>query len=98
MPALGTFGEVGRHVMSGPGSATVDFSLFKNFPVPQLGEEGNVQFRAEFFNIANRSNFNLPSTSLFERRGGGALNSDVGKIFGTSTTARQIQFGLKIIF
>ena len=103
-PDRGRFGNGSRGSVIGPGSATVDFSLFKNFPFPQLGEAGKVQFRAEFFNIANRPNFDLPEEDLFTSSGRSGppedakLDPDAAKIESTATTARQIQFGLKILF
>jgi hypothetical protein len=90
-----------RHV---PGLGTWDFSLVKDTALPFLGEAGNLEFRAELFNILNRSNFGLPSTLTFT----GALTdlgpytelpiASYGSITNTSTTSRQIQFALKIIF
>lgn len=44
----GTYGNLGRHVIEGPGFANLDFSLFKGFP---LTETWRLQFRAKFFNI-----------------------------------------------
>ena len=95
-PTTGTFGNSGRNILKAPGVATVDFSLFKNIPVPQFGENGKVQFRAEFFNLLNRPNFDLPEEDLFRSRRRRA--SDAGTIDSTDTTARQIQVGLKIVF
>jgi hypothetical protein len=69
-----------------------------------LGEAGAVQFRAEFFNILNRSNFGMPSGNVFPGTATdlGAYSeaplSSAGQITNTSTTAREIQFALKIVF
>jgi len=41
-------GTSGRNKFYGPGLTTVDFSIFKNFPVPKISETFNAQFRAEF--------------------------------------------------
>ena len=54
---LGRFGTIGRNTLIGPGLATVDLSLLKNF---NLQEDLSLQFRAEFFNIFNRANFGDP--------------------------------------
>jgi len=89
------FGNVGRSTVIGPGLATVDFSLVKNFPLP-IREGAQAQFRAEFFNILNRANFRNPSSQVFDGQAR-AVNT-VGRITNTSTSARQIQFGLKLIF
>jgi len=58
--AIGTFGTVGRNIMSGPGLINLDFGAVKNFV---LTERIRLQFRGEIFNIANRVNFNNPNTN-----------------------------------
>ena len=60
-PADGTFGNLGRNAIFGPGYSNVDFSVTKN---TQLRERLNLQFRAEFFNIFNHPNFALPNHNL----------------------------------
>ena len=55
------FGTAGRNIAQGPGYADWDFSIFKNIPVTE-GEE--VQFRAEFFNFLNHTNFHLPDSDI----------------------------------
>ena len=54
-------GNTRRNQFYGPGLTTVDFSIFKNTPVPKISETFNVQFRAEFFNILNHTNFIGPN-------------------------------------
>ena len=90
-------GNLGRNTVRAPGVATFDFSLFKKWSLSALGEQGNVEFRAEFFNLANRANFMRPiSTTIFNSRG--SLVPGSGSIIMTTTTARQIQFGLRVGF
>lgn len=87
-------GTARRNSLVGPGLVNLDFSAFKNTYVT---ERLNVQFRVEVFNIANRSNFLPPSsTDLFSSTG--APVATYGRITANSTTAREIQFGLKLIF
>ncbi|MBI1356151.1 MAG: TonB-dependent receptor plug domain-containing protein [Acidobacteria bacterium] len=86
--ARGTFGNSGRNILLGPGLRNVDFSLFKNF---LFKESHQIQFRAEFFNLTNTPNFDLPATAV------DAANT-VGRISSTLAANRQIQFGLKYIF
>jgi hypothetical protein len=87
-------GDVRRNSLVGPGLVNLDFSMFKNTYVT---ENLNVQFRAEFFNIANRTNFGNPASSdIFNQSG--AVLANVGAITETSTAAREIQFGLKLIW
>jgi hypothetical protein len=95
-------GNTSRNGFYGPDLATVDFSIFKNTAVPRISETFNVQFRAEFFNILNHTNFLAPgflntfgqNNSVYDFNGSSlptALNQ-------TATTSRQIQLGLKLIF
>ncbi len=54
---LGEFGNTGRNSLRGPGSATIDFSMIKNF---RLAEKHSLQFRAEMFNLFNHANLANP--------------------------------------
>jgi hypothetical protein len=92
LPTAGTYGNLGRGTLKGPGLADVDFSLFKNTAVT---ERTNLQFRAEFFNIFNRSNYGPPNTTVFSS---GNVSPSAGLITATATFPRQIQLGLKLMF
>jgi len=95
-------GNSGRNKFYGPGLTTVDFSIFKNFPVTRISETFNVQFRAEFFNVLNHTNFLSPgflntfgqNNSVFDFDGS-PLSTALNQ---TSTTSRQIQLGLKLVW
>jgi len=93
-------GNSGRNVLIGPGVTSLDFSLFKNNYIKRISERFNVQFRAEIFNILNHANFAPPSTptntDIFD--GAGNLNPVAGALTTTTTTAREIQFAIKVIF
>jgi hypothetical protein len=91
-PANGTFGNVGRGSLTGPGLTTFDTSLFKRI---SLNERWSVQFRAEAFNVFNHSNFAEPNAVVFT---GNNISPSAGVITGTATTSRQIQFALKLMF
>lgn len=84
-PTPGTFGNSGRNVIIGPGFTSTDFSLFKNFP---FRDAANLQFRAEFFNSLNNSNYNQPGTGF---------GPNFGRIL-TEKHAREIQFALRLTF
>jgi hypothetical protein len=90
----GTYGNLGRDTFIGPGLATFDFSLLKD---TKMTEKLGLQFRAEFFNILNHANFNTPNLIAFTSATG-APSPTAGVITSTSTTSRQIQFGLKLIW
>jgi len=92
LPPAGTWGDLGRGTLRGPGLAELDLSLFKNF---RVSERIGLQFRAECFNLLNHSNLGSPNPIVFT---GGAVSSSAGLITTTTTTSRQIQFGLKLIF
>ena len=92
LPTPGTYGNLGRGTLRGPGLADVDLSLFKNTAV---FEKATVQFRAEFFNILNHQNFGPPNTTVFS---GTAVSPSAGLITSTATFPRQIQLGLKLMF
>lgn len=94
VPASGTFGNVGRNVLTGPGLATVDFSVLKNTPI---SERLHVQFRAEIFNLLNRTNLDTPNLIVFTSPTG-APSPVAGTLTSTSTTSRQVQFGLKLLW
>ena len=92
-------GNLGRNVLRGPGIATLDFSLAKDTALAFLGEGGNLQFRAEAFNMLNRVNFGQPSSTVFAGRAAGeAPNATTGQINSTRGTSRQFQLGLRLIF
>jgi len=93
-PVNGTYGNVGRDVLIGPGLSTVDFSMAKSTP---LSERLKLQFRAEFFNILNHPNFNTPNPVVISSATSGPAPT-AGVITSTSATSRQVQFGLKLLF
>lgn len=93
LPVAGTYGNVGRNTVIGPGLMNLDVSLQKIF---KPRESFNVQFRAELFNILNHANFALPKSTIFSSSG--AYIGSAGSIVATTTSSRQIQLGLKIIF
>ena len=94
-PASGTYGNVGRNVLTGPGLATLDVSLTKKFA---FSERVALQFRSEFFNILNTVNFNNPNPVVFSAAAPAGSSVSAGVITTTSTTSRQIQFGLKLLW
>lgn len=93
-PAAGTYGNVSRDCLVGPGLSTVDLSATKN---AHIAERLNFQFRAEFFNIFNRSNFLTPNEVVYTSATSG-ISPTAGVITATSSTSRQIQFGAKLQF
>jgi hypothetical protein len=88
----------------------VDASLFKNFGIT---ERAKLQFRAEFFNVLNTPQFNVPNSGLStqggflpQRAANGSITfpsqagivGGVGSITSTIAPMRNIQFGLKLLW
>jgi len=81
-------------VLTGPGLATWDFSVLKD---TRLFERMNLQFRAEIFNMLNRTNLDTPNLIVFTSATG-APSPVAGTFTQTSTTSRQAQFSLKLLW
>ncbi|MBN8733932.1 MAG: TonB-dependent receptor [Acidobacteria bacterium] len=98
---LNTRGALGRNTITGPGLASLDLSLVKEFSFSRT-ERLKLQFRAESFNLLNRANFSTPARSnleIFSSAGPTAAPlPNVGRITSTSTTARQVQLALRLVF
>jgi hypothetical protein len=95
LPTPGTFGNVSRGSVRGPGLVNFDTSFFKKFSIT---ERMNLQLRVEAFNLFNHSNFFYPNTIVFS--GNSASNSysaTAGQITAAATS-RQLQLALKFIF
>ncbi|MCU1340671.1 MAG: hypothetical protein JWN92_94 [Candidatus Acidoferrum typicum] len=93
-------GHLGRNTVIGPGLINTDMSLTKDTRIRKLGENFNVQFRAEFFNIMNRTNFAPPTASnpqsLSSLDSNGLTSSGFGVLSRTQVPMREIQFALKL--
>lgn len=95
------FGNAGRNIGRGPSFYQFDLGLQKNFALPFINEVSKMEFRAEFFNLFNKTNFGNPNSNA----SGIVFNTD-GTLrtaggFGTirsANPARQIQFALKLLF
>lgn len=93
LPIAGTYGDLGRNTIIGPGIFAVNLALEKNFPIT---ERLSTTFRAEAFNITNHTNLGLPNQSALVASG--AANPAAGSVIYTTTTSRQLQFALRINF
>ena len=97
VPAAGTLGNASRNLLLGPGITTLNFTASKSFPI---GERVHLQFRGEFFNLLNHTNFGIPGTPGLNviTSTTGVPSAAAGRITQITGTARQIQFGLKLTF
>ncbi len=93
-PLAGTYGNAPRNSLEGPGLVETDFSLAKKF---LFTERLNLQFRAELFNIFNHTNLNNPNPVVLTSATSGP-SPTAGVITSTTTSSRQIQFGLKLLW
>ena len=90
-PGGGTnFGNSGVGIVTGPGQNNSDIAIIKRTRVGFLGEQGNIEFRTEFFNAFNTPQFGNPGTN--------ASAATFGVISSTAVNPRIIQFGLKVNF
>ena len=85
---VGTFGNFGRNVMIGPGTANLHFTVNKSFPISE--RLGRVQLRFEFFNFFNRAQFSNPAAAI-------SAPATVGRL-QSAGPGRIIQFGAKYQF
>ena len=93
-PAAGFYGNVQRNSLTGPNATQLDLAAIKEVPLePQV----RLQFRADFFNILNHTNFQIPNEIVYAAATGG-ISPTAGLITATSTTSRQIQFGARLAF
>ena len=92
LPAAGTFGNVARGALMGPGFFNVNTSLFKRIPVK---ESVNMVFRVEAFNVLNHANFQHPELIVFS---GNDFAGSAGTILGTANRERQVQLALRLEF
>jgi hypothetical protein len=84
---LGTWGNVGRNTVLGPGITKVDASIIRNFRLSGK----TLQFRLEAFNALNNPIWNDPNTSMANPALFGTINS-------TRQPMRELQLGLKYVF
>lgn len=114
IPKAGTFGNLPRNALKGPGFLQFDIIAAKKF---MMGEGINVEFRTEIFNVFNRANFANPASTLSNALGTGANQLQPGQPFTQAAagstfgllrqtvertvglgTNRQIQFALRVNF
>ena len=100
VPTYGTYGNLRRNQIYGPGFEDVDISLLKNIPIYK--ERVRAQFRVEMFNVFNRTNLAQPLNSLGYGSAFGWSTSTIGVANGTpgigSGEPYNTQLALKIIF
>lgn len=91
-PAPLTYGNERRNDLVGPSFKNVDFNASKDF---HLTEAAKLQFRSEFFNIFNHTNYGIPNNNLASTGSFGTITQTAN---GGLYQGREIQFALKIMF
>jgi hypothetical protein len=109
VPAFGTYGNLGRNALTGPGFSQLDLQLTRIF---RFRERGALEARADFYNLLNHPNFAQPSSKLVnvdpltqpgeafgerQAQNFGVISSTIGRNLGLGTS-RQIQIGLRLSF
>jgi hypothetical protein len=88
LPALGTYGNAPRNIITGPGIFNFDMSIIRNF---RFTTSKSLQFRLEAFNVFNQPVWNDPNTSM-------ANLVTFGTITSTRKPMRELQVGAKFVF
>ncbi len=89
---LGVFGNTPHSLCCGPAISNTDFVIAKKTPI---NDRWNTEFRAEFYNLFNHTQFSNPDGNFTD---GPAPNGTFGAILRTREGPRVLQFGLKILF
>jgi hypothetical protein len=89
LPAIGTYGNVGKGAFRGPSTTNLDTALIKNFYPVAAHENLRLQIRGDFFNVLNHSQFMDPN-----------LNRNSGNFGGiySAYDPRIIQLAAKVLF
>jgi hypothetical protein len=100
---INLLGDDPRNYVIGPGIFNLDFSVTKDTYIKRISETADLQFRAEFFNILNRTNYGFPPAGAggLSPLAGDTSNAPAptfGIMTSTQSPNREIQFALKLIF
>lgn len=92
-PGVTGFGSCGTGIVRGPRQRNLDLGVQREFRVT---ERGNIEFRAEFFNLTNTPNFGMPVRDFAAAQE--TLNGTWGPISSTASNPRIVQLALKFNF
>jgi hypothetical protein len=88
IPSPKAYGNAGRNILRGPGSATLDLATTKSFPLGSV-ETRRMQIRFEFFNSLNHTNLGLPISTIDSPALGSITSAAPGRV---------IQLGARVEF
>jgi hypothetical protein len=96
---INLMGNDPRNIVIGPGLINLDLSVTKDTYIKRISETANLQFRAEMFNLPNRTNFAFPSAgNLGSLDASGKPVPGFGTLSNTQSPNRQLQFALKLLW
>lgn len=96
-PDLCHFGNAGPYILNAPGARVFDLSMYKNWKIPQIGDNGRLQFRAEFFNTFNTPQFGQPNNIGFATATSVVPDAPrQGEVRSLRLPMRVVQFGMKL--
>jgi hypothetical protein len=102
--AASALGNSGRNAFTGPGFYSFDLSLARGFPLPWLGESGQLRIRADAYNLLNHANLGNPDAQLNDPTFGMATYGRQGFPSGfpavapLNETPREIQLSVRVVF
>jgi hypothetical protein len=95
-PANGTFGNVRRNSLYGPGINEVNLSGARTFSLPWAGVK--LQIRADSVNAFNHPSFGVPNQNLSSSSGPGTVYTNITNITTTTVGGRNLQLGARLSF
>ncbi len=99
IPAPGTFGNVRRNTLQGPGLIGVDGSLAKTFSLSAISELFQLQVKLDAQNVLNHPNFSNPNPNI-DQASGGTITSTTNSYNSTNNSfgPRVVQLGARLSF
>jgi hypothetical protein len=94
LPKAGTLGFMSKNMLRGPGVNNWDIALFKNF---NIREGLHFQFRSEFYNAFNHTQFSTFDTSARFDGNGNQVNAQFGQ-FTAARDPRLVQLAIRVQF
>jgi hypothetical protein len=95
---LGTFGNVKRNFLHGPGYNYTNLELYKNFPIGGPGTPRNIELRLESYNTFNHANFANPDGNFSDGLQFGQVTNVIQPGTGDPQPGRSVQLGAKFYF
>jgi len=99
------YGQQGRNQLYGPNYTDFDMDLSKGFKLPFLSDTAKLKVAAQFFNLFNHANFQLPYADMADGPSNGTIyaaastpTSVLGAFLGGDASPRLIQLKASFVF